>query len=1083
MSICKYSLSILITFTLFAAEADYYDGVGEEFRSGSTSGQRGIGQYGYPSDPMSDRAKGYLLKGKVKNAVSNWGDFINWYVTPAGLWGEYSYLPDVAMVAGIPGHEYSSSFQDWEESDMFTHYSNWYAENGDNLTVWCSEDLYDEWNLDSELLLSQDTEAQIDGFSLTNKPNGKFIGIVFEADDDRGVVGERKLNIESMGRMNQWTFDFYNTENQNANSRVCLTAPLNGTSIDPNLSNAMIGAIYPWALRPALKERQEEFDLYEYGPDGDDWSEDDEYMYYGATTQESWFSRWNPSTNTDWQPSTKAKENSHGTDVNAGDLFGNTVFTDTNDSYPLLAHSSYSQTWPKQFDEELGEWVSFWPGWYALDFNEDLAGCNGDRDNDACWEEIQGRFTSDNDVYMEFDDRWAHRGNMVNSNNEYEQTGYPLGLKVKSTAHSYGVSFAEDIMFVTVWVHNESDEMVMPDGTKLNSSDGFDYEDLSLGFYMDADVLTHDIFGGISVHTNDDDFMEYVDCKTSNDYYPNGCPVINGKELRVSIAVIGDWDGVSNTAYGYSMDPDIPAMGTDFGLVAVQMLDSPLATDDVDLDQDGITDIYIGEKLKMTDWHWFSWYNRPGVVFSEGNSGSYAGSPGVDQARNKEEIQYKIMAGDTTNLSNDEKLWYFHANPSLDQLDPNFNPHFDSVDDLKLTEFFQEDPDGLDCTMKMTSGPFDLAVQDSVPFSFCIIYGQNMEDLLANAEFAQVMYNAKYQGFTSPSIPEVKSEVGNEYVKLYWDQAADSSKDVVTGYYDFEGYKIYKSADSGVSWGNDGDKIFDNTGVQVGWRPLAQFDLSYEDDYYHCVKNPQIGNCEELILSNGEPDTFRGMNISGNDPLAPWFIVGSNSGMPSETDLDSLSGEECKDFNNDGKTECKYYFIDTNVLNGVEYTYSVVSYDTGLPDSTQVTANPDSWARPNGYQYIESSRGSTELDGNFVTVIPGAQNTGNNCNRVRVIPNPYFGRSTLNETIYNRRISFMDLPESYTLSIYTVTGELVWSQDEDHQDAGDGITFWDLRSVNNQEVSPGLYIFTLDAESGVSRKTECSHVGKFAIVR
>ena len=93
----------------------------------------------------------------------------------------------------------------------------------------------------------------------------------------------------------------------------------------------------------------------------------------------------------------------------------------------------------------------------------------------------------------------------------------------------------------------------------------------------------------------------------------------------------------------------------------------------------------------------------------------------------------------------------------------------------------------------MTSGPFDLAVQDSVPFSFCIIYGQNMEDLLANAEFAQVMYNAKYQGFTSPIIPKLESEVGDQYVKLYWDQLADSSKDVVTGYYDFEGYKIYKS--------------------------------------------------------------------------------------------------------------------------------------------------------------------------------------------------------------------------------------------------------------------------------------------------
>ena len=140
---------------------------------------------------------------------------------------------------------------------------------------------------------------------------------------------------------------------------------------------------------------------------------------------------------------------------------------------------------------------------------------------------------------MEFDDRWAHRGNLVDSDG-YIQTGYPLGLKIKSTAHSYGVSFAEDIMFTTVWVHNESHDMVMPDGTKLNSGNGFDYENLSLGFYMDADVLSTDIYGNFSVHTNEDDFMEYIDCKTSDEYYPDGCPVINGKELRVSIAAIGD---------------------------------------------------------------------------------------------------------------------------------------------------------------------------------------------------------------------------------------------------------------------------------------------------------------------------------------------------------------------------------------------------------------------------------------------------------------------------------------------------------------------------------------------------------------
>ena len=41
------------------------------------------------------------------------------------------------------------------------------------------------------------------------------------------------------------------------------------------------------------------------------------------------------------------------------------------------------------------------------------------------------------------------------------------------------------------------------------------------------------------------------------------------------------------------MDPDAPAMGNDFGLVAVQMLDSPRATENVDLDQDGFVDIYL----------------------------------------------------------------------------------------------------------------------------------------------------------------------------------------------------------------------------------------------------------------------------------------------------------------------------------------------------------------------------------------------------------------------------------------------------------------------------------------------------------
>ena len=260
------------------------------------------------------------------------------------------------------------------------------------------------------------------------------------------------------------------------------------------------------------------------------------------------------------------------------------------------------------------------------------------KENDDCWIEVPGRFISDNDVYMEFDDRWAHRGNTLNSSGQYEQTGYPMGIKVSSMAHSYGVSYAEDIMFVTVKIKNESDDMVMPDGTKLNNGLGFDYRDMSFGFYMDADVLSTDLYGNFNVHTNGDDFMEY--------YYdvieiPSSDGDGSTERMLISMALVGDYDGISGQTAGYSMDDSDQDPGNDFGIVAVQLLDSPLATENLDFDQDGIVDVYIGEKMKMTDWHWFDWYNRPGVVYREGSGGCCAGDPGRAQALNKEEIQYK----------------------------------------------------------------------------------------------------------------------------------------------------------------------------------------------------------------------------------------------------------------------------------------------------------------------------------------------------------------------------------------------------------------------------------------------------------
>ena len=37
-----------------------------------------IGDYPYPTNPLNDRAQGFLLQGKVKNAVTNFVNYISW---------------------------------------------------------------------------------------------------------------------------------------------------------------------------------------------------------------------------------------------------------------------------------------------------------------------------------------------------------------------------------------------------------------------------------------------------------------------------------------------------------------------------------------------------------------------------------------------------------------------------------------------------------------------------------------------------------------------------------------------------------------------------------------------------------------------------------------------------------------------------------------------------------------------------------------------------------------------------------------------------------------------------------------------
>ena len=233
--------------------------------------------------------------------------------------------------------------------------------------------------------------------------------------------------------------------------------------------------------------------------------------------------------------------------------------------------------------------------------------------------------------------------------------------------------------------------------------------------------------------------------------------------------------------------------------------------------------------------------------------------------------------------------------------------------------------------------------------------------------------NVIFSDFSAPSSPTVYAVASHGQVLISWDASSEASYDSLTGYSDFEGYKLYRSIDGGETWGDDKDKLYNFNGEFVGWVPYAQFDYSFNEDYNHCIYDHN-GDCES--------EDMRNVSVSGLDPYLPRFSLGSNTGL-------------------------EYSYIDSNVIDGVEYSYTVTAYDMGLPkiqlsltetDSSGIfnadtiwgSSNPARFVGPDsinfydnskvkirseenperGFPFLESNKGDSSSH-NFITVVPG----------------------------------------------------------------------------------------------------------------
>ena len=216
------------------------------------------------------------------------------------------------------------------------------------------------------------------------------------------------------------------------------------------------------------------------------------------------------------------------------------------------------------------------------------------------------------------------------------------------------------------------------------------------------------------------------------------------------------------------------------------------------------------------------------------------------------------------------------------------------IDDVKQITTKQ------DLVWTMASGPFDMAVDDTVKVTIAVVVGDDDADYYRNVWEAKKLYDSYFNGPIAPPSPTLTAVASDGKVTLYWDDKPEKFLDPSTGEQDFEGYKIYRSEDGGTTWGS---KITDALGKTYGYVPVAQFD--YKD------------------------------NIRGQDPKNPLFWLGDDTGL-------------------------KHVWVDSSVVNGIKYSYTIVSYDKGTET----------------LYALEGAKGDGPQVDNFVTVTPSPNPIG-----------------------------------------------------------------------------------------------------------
>jgi hypothetical protein len=327
--------------------------------------------------------------------------------------------------------------------------------------------------------------------------------------------------------------------------------------------------------------------------------------------------------------------------------------------------------------------------------------------------------------------------------------------------------------------------------------------------------------------------------------------------------------------------------------------------------------------------------------------------------------------------------------------------------------------------------------------------------------------NVKWLVGTAPPPPAMRLVPGDGKVTILWDNFSEATPDPSTLQYDFEGYRV---------WRADGWHRPVGTSVQTGperdlWQLLDERDL---------VNGVGTDRGFKMPVSEGGWEYEPLTSLDSRDEILAYFeenlVYYPNDSVPcppglSLQECDTLEAMAKYRLGHEGGTQY-YQYVDDSVHNGMHYFYSLTAFDhiitAGVPVRLGKFGEPAS-----NFQYVTAISDAQEaaaFDDDEVFVVPNPATTGSMA--------PWHLEPNMNDPT-GIKVEFRNLPACRsTIRVFTLSGDLVQVLYHDGSD-GSGTLAWDLVSRNSQDVTSGVYLFTVDPDGGGFSKT----VGKFVVIR